>query len=374
MRDRYYFFKGRVALYAILKAMGTGKGDEIILPGFTCVVVPNAVTYLGAKAVYADINPAVFNIDPRCIEERITGRTKAIIVQHTFGIPAEMDSIRDIAKSRGLYVIEDSCHALGSKYRGQEVGNLGDAAFFSAQWSKPVTTGLGGWATVSDPLMRKRMENIAPKFPAPPWREEALLGMQHFVYAMAFRPSLFWVLQDVYRLLSRAGITIGSSSDGELAGEMPEDYGKGMARWQIRLLEAKLSDSHGIIAHRRWVAGEYEKLLREIGIRTVSLPDHSDPVFLRYPVLVRNKREVLDIARRKKIEIGDWFLSPLHPNLSGWEIAGYEKGMCPKAEMICNHIVNLPTHQRIGLREIERAVDLVRPSLVDHRHAEEVRS
>ncbi|MFN6946977.1 MAG: DegT/DnrJ/EryC1/StrS family aminotransferase, partial [Cytophagaceae bacterium] len=117
--------------------MRISQGDEVILPGFTCIVVPNAIIYLGAKPVYVDINSETFNIDPQLIEENITEKTKAIIAQHTFGIPADMDKILHIANKHNLFVIEDSCHALGSKYKGKYVGSFGDAAFFSSQWSKP---------------------------------------------------------------------------------------------------------------------------------------------------------------------------------------------------------------------------------------------
>ncbi len=126
-----YFFKGRVALYAILKAMEIQSGDEVILPGFTRVVVPNAIIYLNGRPVYVDIDKKTYNIDVTKIEEKIKYRTKAIVAQHTFGIPAEMDKISEIAKKYNLYVIEDACHAIGSKYKGKEVGPFSDAAFFS---------------------------------------------------------------------------------------------------------------------------------------------------------------------------------------------------------------------------------------------------
>ena len=157
--DRFYFFKGRVALYAILKSMGITTGDEIILPGFTCVVVANAILYLGARPVYVDIDPSTYNIDAEKIGEKITDKTKAIIAQHTFGIPADMNKITAIAKENSLYVIEDSCHAVGSRYMGREVGTFGDAAFFSSQWSKPLTTGLGGWAVINNGLLLQNMES-----------------------------------------------------------------------------------------------------------------------------------------------------------------------------------------------------------------------
>jgi len=115
----YTFFKGRVALYAILKAMGISSNDEVIVPGFTCVVVPNAIMYALAKPVYVDIDKKDYNIDVDKIEEKITKNTKVIIAQHTFGIPANMDRIVEICKRYKLYLIEDACHALGSTYKGK---------------------------------------------------------------------------------------------------------------------------------------------------------------------------------------------------------------------------------------------------------------
>ncbi|MCA1928241.1 MAG: aminotransferase class I/II-fold pyridoxal phosphate-dependent enzyme, partial [Calditerrivibrio sp.] len=168
----FTFFKGRVALYAILKSMGIGDKDEVILPGFTCVVVPNAISYTGAIPVYVDIDIKNFNIDVDKIEEKISKNTKAIIAQHTFGIPAEMDEIKKLCKKYNLFLIEDACHCLGSKYKGEELGTIGDASFFSSQWSKPITTGLGGWAKINNDELLKKMEKEYEHFIPPTSREE----------------------------------------------------------------------------------------------------------------------------------------------------------------------------------------------------------
>jgi dTDP-4-amino-4,6-dideoxygalactose transaminase len=106
------------------------------------------------------------------------------------------------------------------------------------------------------------------------------------------------------------------------------------------------------------VASLYGQKFKEIGIKTIELSDDYDPVFLRYPILVRNKEKALAEARKKKIEIGDWFLSPVHPNLMGWEKVGYQEGMCPHAENACKSIINLPTHERINVKEVDEATNL----------------
>jgi len=355
----YYFYKGRVALYAILKALGIKPGDEVILPGFTCIVVPNAISYLTAMPIYVDINPETYNVNPQNIEGKITEKTKAIIVQHTFGIPAELDKIIEIAKRYNLFVIEDSCHAIGSKYKGKEVGSFGDAAFFSSQWSKPITTGLGGWAIVNNLELKERLEAIYSQFIYPSLNERVLLKIQYLVYSKLFKPSLFWFSQNTYRTLSRLGVTIGSSSNEELQCKMPDGFEKKMSQWQRVLIEKKLVEIKNIVDHRRWVTSLYEEWLGQRGMKTVILPTDYEAVFLRYPILVKNKRKVLSEAKKRRIEIGDWFVSPVHPNLEGWEKVGYQKGMCPIAEKICEHIINLPTHPAIGKSDVKRIVEFI---------------
>jgi len=359
MPDNFYFYKGRVALYAILKALGIQAGDEVILSGFTCVVVPNAINYLGAKPVYVDIHPETYNIDPSKITDKITGRTRAIIAQHTFGIPAMMEEIGDIAGKYGLHVIEDSCHSIGSKYRGREIGTFGDAAFFSSQWSKPVTTGFGGWIRANNRELKVKLDKIYPSFSAPPLKYDYVLRLQYLLFSRLLTPSLFWFAQDIYRMLSKYGMALGSSTNDELQCKMPANYEMRMTKWQKLTIEDKLAGISDVIDHRKAVVSQYEKLLPQAGVPPLSLPGDQEIVFLRYPVRVKNKRRVLALAKKERVEMGDWFLSPVHPILSGWEKVSYEQGMCPNAEGACDQVINLPTHQGINDREIDKTMDFI---------------
>ena len=120
-------------MYAILKALDVGDGDEVILPGYTCVMDVNPIKYLGAKPVYVDIDPITYNLDVSLLEETITPQTKVIVAQHTYGYPCEMDAIMAIAARHDLPVVEDCCLALGSKYKGKTCGTFGAAAYWSFQ-------------------------------------------------------------------------------------------------------------------------------------------------------------------------------------------------------------------------------------------------
>jgi dTDP-4-amino-4,6-dideoxygalactose transaminase len=108
------------------------------------------------------------------------------------------------------------------------------------------------------------------------------------------------------------------------------------------------------------IARIYEEGLRAIGARPVEHHSDVDPVFLRYPVMVNDKPRTLASARKARIELGDWFLSPVHPKRDHWEIAGYEKGSCPIAEEVCAHVVNLPIHGRVDVKEAARTLDFIR--------------
>lgn len=356
----FFFFKGRVALYAILKSLGIKEDDEVILPGFTCVVVPNAILYCGAKPVYVDIDENTFNINPDLIEQKITSKTKAIIIQHTFGIPAQMDRIIEITKKNNLFLIEDSCHAIGSKYNGIEVGNFGDAAFFSSQWSKPVTSGLGGWVKINNKDLKDKIEKYYEKYSKPKTLEEISLAFQYFLYKSFITPKTYLFIKKIYSFLYTKGFITGSSSPDELSCRLPTTYEKKMGKIQKNILIQNLSKIDLLINHRKYISKRYEEELNKIGIKTYNFTEDYDIVFLRYPLIVKDKEKVLKDALKKGIEIGDWFLSPVHPLTENLELADYQKGTCPIAEKVCEHIVNLPTHSKIKDKEIKKMVDFIK--------------
>lgn len=138
---------GTVALHLSLTALGIGKGDEVIIPDFTMVAPAFAVCYTGAMPVFVDAEPETWNIDPARIEEKITEKTKAIMVVHIYGHPCDMDAIGAVAAKCGLAVIEDAAEAHGAEYKGRKAGSFGQTAAFSFFGNKNVTTGEGGMVT-----------------------------------------------------------------------------------------------------------------------------------------------------------------------------------------------------------------------------------
>ena len=148
---------GTVALHLPLLALGIKEGDEVIMPALTYIATCNAVKYVNATPVFVDVNPDTWNIDPKKIEEKITERTKAIIVVHLYGNPVDMDAIMKIANKYNLYVIEDAAEAHGALYKGRKVGNIGDVGTFSFFGNKIITTGEGGMIVTDNEELREKM-------------------------------------------------------------------------------------------------------------------------------------------------------------------------------------------------------------------------
>lgn len=152
---------GTDALHLALLACGVGPGDEVITTPFTFIATTEAIVNCGARPVFADIDPATFNIDPAAIEARITPRTKAIIPVHLYGLPADMGPIMSVAGRHGVKVIEDCAQALGARYQGQKVGSIGDAGCLSFFPSKNLGCyGDGGMVVTSDPGVSETVEML----------------------------------------------------------------------------------------------------------------------------------------------------------------------------------------------------------------------
>ena len=148
------------ALHLATMALDLGPGDEVIVPAFTWVTSAHSAEYVGAKAVFADVDPATFNIDPQALEAAITPRTKAIVAVHLFGLSAPMDEIMAIAKRHNLAVIEDAACAIGTTYKGKPIGGIGDLGCFSYHPRKAITTGEGGMVTTNDADLARRVTSL----------------------------------------------------------------------------------------------------------------------------------------------------------------------------------------------------------------------
>jgi dTDP-4-amino-4,6-dideoxygalactose transaminase len=357
----FAFWKGRVALYALLRALDVGAGDEVILPGYTCVMNVNPIKYVGARPVYVDIELDTFNMNVNLLKEKITNKTKVIIAQHTYGYPCAMDNIMKIAHNSSIAVIEDCCLALGSKYKGRKVGTFGRAGYFSFQWNKPYTTGLGGMVITSDRELAERIETfMINEICSPSGREVFMLRMQLIIYRLLIYPRTTALAQSLFRYLTKKGAVVGSSSSSEFKPEKADDFFKGISKMQARSGIRQLDRIEDNIAHRRRMAQLYDELLAAKGFK--SSKDSRgwvEPVLVRYPVRIKEKDKALAQAAKAGIELGSWFECPLHPIKTPLASYDYELGMCPEAEKAARETVNLPLHSRVNEKTAVKTVEFI---------------
>jgi len=202
-RFAFAFGAGRMALYVLLEALGLKAGDEVVVPGFTCAVVPNALVYRGLVPVYADIEPVTFNVDPRCVAERVTPRTRALYLQHTFGVTGPVEELRAIADRHGLVIVEDCAHSLGARHRGRPHGSLSDAAFFSLDRTKVVNSHSGGVVATDDEVLAARLSELQAALPLPGTSQVRRMLFTFAAECALHAPGLYWLGRPAWALLWR---------------------------------------------------------------------------------------------------------------------------------------------------------------------------
>jgi dTDP-4-amino-4,6-dideoxygalactose transaminase len=349
------FGAGRVALFGILRELGVGEGDEVIVPLPTHIVVTNAVSYLGAKPVYADCRMADFNVDPDAVSALIGPRTKAMLVQHTFGIPADMQRLLAIADEHGLPLIEDCVHALGATWRGRPVGGIGRAGFFSTEETKIISTTMGGAGVTSDAKLAEGVRAFQRECPPPGRSLTARRLAKLSLYYVLTQPHVHTASRPAYELFGGYQPLPVPTSDEELAGERPEQYEERLAAGQAEIALLQLARLDDNLAHRRQVAAAYAERLAPMGFVAPVVADDAEPAWVRYPVRVADRDAAIEALRRYTVP-GTWFTSvqeeAIRPTLNG-----YVAGTCPTAERAARELVNLPTHPRVAEKDVVAIVE-----------------
>jgi dTDP-4-amino-4,6-dideoxygalactose transaminase len=331
------FASGRVALSAIVHALALQPGDEVVLPGYTCIVVANALRFAGVVPVFADIELETYGLDVTALEARITPRTRAVLLHHLYGLVCrDYDAVLEVARRRGLAVIEDCAHATGAEYRGRRVGTRGHLAFYSSEASKAFCTVQGGLAVSDDDALGGRLRRFQELAPLPEAdRTRRMLETLLLRWAHVRRPSRPWHRRLAAYRYGREPLP--STSEAECRGERPAHYGERLPAPLAALGMNQLAKLDACNEERRATAALWAAWCRERGLPTPRVVEGSTPVFLRYPVLVEpeRKRDLGWALRELGLRPGVWFESPLHP--SSEPVNG-----CPQAARAVAGCINLP--------------------------------
>jgi dTDP-4-amino-4,6-dideoxygalactose transaminase len=229
-------------LFLVLHELGVGPGDEVIVPSLTFVASANAIVHAGAEPVFVDVEPSTLNLDPEAISAATSSRTRAVMVVHQLGIPADLARIADVARERGLSLIEDAACAVGSRLYGRPIGGSGHPCCFSFHPRKVLVTGEGGMITTDDPGLAERLKRARHQ------------GMS---------------VSDLER----------SRSDRVIIESYPEiGYNFRMSDLQAAVGLAQLGRVSGFVTERRMLAARYDQALALLpGVAPLVVPDGAEP-------------------------------------------------------------------------------------------------
>jgi perosamine synthetase len=357
------FCRGRVALWAILKAAGVDGRSEVILPAYTCETVPMAVKFAGAKCVYVDTAPNSYNVPLRYVNECITPKSKVIICQHTYGIAQPLEEWSDLAKEKEILLIEDRCQLVKDVSRSHTESLLSKAAYFSTHFSKPYSTAQGGMAVFSDNQLYTEAKRERSNFESNgEYKRARNLALQAFLYSIMVRPATRAIAGSVYRWAQRAGIIRGTISADEYGKEMPVDYLSRITNLQAALGIEQLSYWNQYFRHRQNLTRFYIEQLTSLGVDVSSLKSgNDDSALLMVPVLVDNKKELLRRAATKALPIGTWFdRCPAHIRKGNSDLYDYRQGQCPRTENMISKEIHLLTASWVNEKRAGRTIEFIK--------------
>lgn len=347
------FSSGREALYATLRSFDIGKGDEVILQAYTCIVVPNAILWSGAQPVYVDIDESL-NIDVAKLESAITPKTKAVIVQHTFGTPAQIDKIIDIAKKHNIKVIEDCAHSLGATFHNQLVGTFGDAAIFSFGRDKIISSVQGGMAIFKKKPEQDFLKKLDGIKSLSTWT--IFQDLMHIIKFPGIKATYtFGIGKISLYILQKIGILNRVYKPKEKRGEelpvLMHKYPNALAKIALN----QMKHLQEFQKHRHGIAKIYSQMLKVDSQKT-----HTGSNVLRYTIFIKDPKKVLLGAKKKNMLLGNWYQSVIVPEPTDYKKYGYTKSSCTVAEKKASQSLNLPTHKDITKNDALAVIEFLK--------------
>lgn len=302
---------GTDALHLAMRSLGVGPGDEVIVPANTFVATAWGASHAGAAPVFADCHPDTWTIDPLRVEERITSRTKAIAAVHLYGQPFDVDAIRDIARRRGLYLIEDCAQAVGARYKGKRVGSLGDAGCFSFYPGKNLgACGEAGGITTNNADVDARIRSLR--------------------------------------------------NHGSLVKYYHEEVGYNMRMDGIHgaVLSLKLKYIDAWNKKRRNIAQRYRAEIKNSSLKTQTTPEWAEHVYHLFVVVTEDRDKLKAHLESKGVFPGIHYPVPCHLQ-KAYSHLGYRKGDFPNAEALSDGCLSLPVFPEMTDEEVDYVISAV---------------
>ncbi|HLD64169.1 MAG TPA: aminotransferase class I/II-fold pyridoxal phosphate-dependent enzyme [Candidatus Peribacteraceae bacterium] len=350
-RSAFLFANGRDALWALLRAVELRSGEAIVIQGFTCAVLPNAIHAAGGTPVYADIDRATLNLTVDSVRSVLTPRTRAIICQHTFGIPADVIGLRKLCDKHQVLLIEDCAHIIADQ-KDSLIGKYGDAVLLSFGRDKAISGVSGGAILVQDNAQADRLQQIEQNAAELPRVQKLRFRLYPFIY---WKAKLLWPLRlgkPYLKLMRILRVLPPVLTAEEKRGNHPPaihripNASAALALYCLKRLTA-------INEHRRQLAARYRRAFPD------ALADSPAPQ--KMPLLLRNADEIVAALKRHEIYLDDgWRGAVVNPPSSDQERMGYTKGSCPVAERVAREVLSLPTHPTMTEQDADRLIMIIK--------------
>lgn len=357
------FNSGRSAFYAILKCLELPEKSKVLLQAFTCNAVPNPVLWSDLEPIYIDCNTDNFNMSANDLKFKITAKSRVVVVQHTFGQPADVEEINSIVRQNDLILIEDCAHSLGAEFNGKKAGTFGKAAFFSFSRDKVISSVYGGIAVTNDDSLGRKLQSLQKGFGMPSrcwtWQQiwhPILLG--YFIlpiYNFLDLGKIFLVLSQWLHVLSKA------VSWKEKRGERPDYFPKALPNALALMALNQFHKLDKFYNHRKELFEFYRENLKNSQFVLPVENQQSKPSYLRFTVKHPKAHEIIyDAWHKQNILLGDWYTTPIAPFDTKLDQMKYKMGMCLAAEKLSEETLNLPTHINISQNDAERIINFLK--------------
>lgn len=342
------FATGRMVFFSLMRALSIKAGDEVVLQGATCSVMVNAVLRIGATPVYADIDRNTFGSSAEKISKVLTPHTRLIVAQHSFGLPCEISPIVNLAKQNNIFLLEDCALTVGSSINGIICGNLGDAALFSTDHSKPINTISGGLLYTRDSSLHEILKKTQAQSGSFSIKKQRALWYQLILERRYCNPKRYGQMRVIQFLYSKFLRLSKNSFANEDYGSTPSISYPYPSRMPVFLAAV------GIIEISRWQVMSHERkktLKRLVKIIEkkcdVLLPKaYRDPSREIIPLRLAWSSKEGSIIRKNLSHVleteGTWFMEPVIASKEPLENFGYTIGCCPVSEELGSNMVNIP--------------------------------
>jgi len=345
------FFSGRSALYHLLKSLNLKESDEVLVQAFTCEAVVLPIIALKLKPVFVDIEKQTFSINPIDLKKKLSEKSKVLILQHTFGIPpSQKEKILSIIRKHNLLLIEDIAHSTKLKVKSQKLKVLKNHFYLlSFGRSKSLSSVFGGAVITNNKKIAKKLNSL--NLPCPSY---SLIFKLLLYKPIAFLIKISYNIylgRVVHFFAQKLNLLIPEITKKEKKGEYNNFFDKKYPNALAILLLNQLKRFEEIQNQRKKMVNFYLKKLNNV-IRSKL---HVSQPLIRFPLLIKNRGQILQNLAKKGIFLGCWYDSPVAPKGLPLKKVGYSWGSCPVAEEICDRIINLPTN--IKLNEAEKLVN-----------------